>query len=124
VRVLVVDDDADSLEMTGEYLEELGAEVSLASSPARAREQIDRAPPDVLVSDLGMPGEDGYTFMADLRKRPPERGGKVPSIALTGHASIDDQRRARAAGFSQHFSKPVNLDELARCARQLAARRP
>jgi signal transduction histidine kinase/DNA-binding response OmpR family regulator len=124
IRILVVDDDADSLEMTGEYLEELGAEVSLASSPQKAREQIDRQPPDVLVSDLGMPGEDGYTFMADLRKRPPERGGTVPSIALTGHASIDDQRRARAAGFSRHFSKPVNLDELARCARQIAVRRP
>jgi signal transduction histidine kinase/CheY-like chemotaxis protein len=124
IRILVVDDDADSLEMTGEYLAELGAEVSLASSPQKAREQIERQPPDVLVSDLGMPGEDGYTFMADLRKRPPERGGAVPSIALTGHASIDDQRRARAAGFSKHFSKPVNLDELARCARQIAVRRP
>ena len=63
--------------------------------------------PDVLISDIGMPDEDGYEFIRKLRRLPPEKGGQTPAIALTGYASRKDRERALAAGYHQHMAKPV-----------------
>jgi len=86
--------------------------VSSASSAAEAMEMLRRSPPDVLVSDVGMPGEDGLTFMRKVRALPPAEGGRVPAIALTAFASSGDRTRALLAGFNQFVSKPIENQEL------------
>jgi len=122
IDILVVDDDDDSRDMLLAALERRGAVTRGASSVANARVELTARLPDVIVSDLGMPDEDGYALIAELRNKSPEAGGDIPTIALTGYAGLDDQRRARAAGFDQHISKPVDLSKLPQIiARLLAA---
>lgn len=112
VRVLVVDDEPDTRELLVAVIERCGAEVSSASSAAEAMEMLRRSPPDVLVSDVGMPGEDGLSFMRRVRALPPAEGGRVPAIALTAFASSGDRTRALLAGFNQFVSKPIENQEL------------
>lgn len=117
VRVLVVDDEADSREMLATMLAEYGAEVTVAGSADEAlrtvlEESADRLP-HVLVSDIGMPGKDGYELIRELRALGPERGGRIPAIALTGYASAGEKERAVSEGFQTHIAKPVKLAELA-----------
>lgn len=76
----------------------------------------------MLVSDIGMPGEDGYALIREVRAREPERGGLIPALALTGYASADDERRAVEAGFQMHVPKPVKLSELIEAVASLARR--
>ena len=85
-----------------------------------ALEILDQWQPDVLVSDIGMPGEDGYELMRKVRAREPERGGLVPALALTGYAGSEDAARAVAAGYQTHMAKPVVLSELVAAVASLA----
>jgi len=111
-RILVVDDDPDSRELVAALLARDGAQTVLAASAEEAREALSRRHPDVIVCDVGMPEEDGYTFMRWLRAAGEEAGAFVPALALTGHASRDDARVALLSGFQLHVSKPLDPPEL------------
>ena len=111
LRILAVDDEVDSNEAVRALLTSCGAEVRLAGSAAQAVEILDAWRPDVLLSDIGMPGEDGYAFIARVRARE-DSGRHVPAVALTAHASVDDRVRLLAAGFQMHVPKPVEAAEL------------
>jgi CheY-like chemotaxis protein len=93
-------------------LAEGGAEVRTAGSATEALAACDEWRPDILISDIGMPGEDGYMLMQELRKRESERGGHIPAIALTAFARREDRRRALSAGYESHVPKPVEPAEL------------
>jgi PAS domain S-box-containing protein len=112
LRLLVVDDDLDSCETLSLLLSRAGARVATATSAAEALATLERSRPDVLVADIGMPGENGYDLLHQVRMRPPERGGAVPAIALTAYTRAEDRERALAAGFQAHLPKPVNTAEL------------
>ena len=108
IRVLVVDDDAGSREAVRVLLEQVGAQVETASSAAEARRHLRSAPTDVLISDIAMAQESGYSLMETLRAE----GLTLPGIALTGYARREDADRAYAAGFDVHLPKPVDPDVL------------
>ncbi|AKG24792.1 ATPase [Calothrix sp. 336/3] len=122
IRVLVVDDEADSREFLTTVLEQSEAEVETASSVAQALEIIRQSLPDVIVSDIGMPMEDGYSFIRKLRSLPPEAGGKIPATALTAYARAEDRRQALQAGFQLHLPKPIDPSELITVVASLAKR--
>jgi len=113
LRVLVVDDEADARDLLNTVLLEYGAEVTTVASASEAIEKIAQFHPDILVSDIGMPGEDGYTLIQKVRALKVEEGGKVPAIALTAYARAEDRTRALLAGFQLHVPKPVDPAELA-----------
>jgi signal transduction histidine kinase/ActR/RegA family two-component response regulator len=123
VRVLVVDDEQDALDMFHGVLAMAGAEVTCASSTAEGLARLAEAAPDVLVSDIELPGEDGYAFIRKVRARGPEDGGNVPAVAVTAHGSLEDRLRVLAAGFQMHVPKPVEPAELLAVVDTLAARR-
>jgi signal transduction histidine kinase/CheY-like chemotaxis protein len=112
LRVMVVDDEADTRELLVALIEGCRATVRVASSAAEALEMLRRDPPDVLVSDVGMPGEDGLTLIRKVRALSPAEGSRVPAIALTAYASTNDRTRALVAGFNQFVSKPIENQEL------------
>jgi CheY-like chemotaxis protein/two-component sensor histidine kinase len=112
VRVLVVDDEPDARALVKRFLEDCKAMVATAASTAEALELIRADPPDVLVSDIGMPGEDGYALIKQVRALGPARGGGVPAIALTAYARAEDRMKAMLAGFQQHVVKPAEPAEL------------
>jgi PAS domain S-box-containing protein len=112
VRILLVEDDPDTLELLRFIFYERGAEVITATSASEALEALEHFRPDALVSDIAMPNQDGYDLIRQVRSRGPEQGGKIPAVAVTAYASAEDRARALAAGFQTHMSKPVNLDEL------------
>jgi CheY-like chemotaxis protein len=113
VRVLVVDDDLDTLEMLKVILQNRGAEVDAASSAGDALEALEHSLPDAIVSDLAMPEQDGYELIELIRQRGPERGGNIPAVALTAYARVEDRVRALTAGFQIYVPKPVDSNELA-----------
>jgi CheY-like chemotaxis protein len=96
--------------------------VRTASSADEAIKQLEGRQPDVLVSDIGMPGEDGYALIRRVRSLAREQGGQVPALALTAFARSDDRRRAIGAGFHMHLAKPVEPDELVTVVASLAKR--
>jgi CheY-like chemotaxis protein len=110
--VLLVDDEADARDLITMLLAQLGAEVTAVGGAAEAVQALDRAAFDVLVSDIGMPGEDGYALMRSIRARPPDHGGRIPAVALTAYARAEDRVRSRAVGFERHVAKPVDPEEL------------
>jgi CheY-like chemotaxis protein/two-component sensor histidine kinase len=120
IRVLVVEDEEDAREFVGALLESRGASVRLTASAAEAYVSLDEGLPDVIVSDIGMPGEDGYAFARRLRSFPRERGGVTPIVALTAYASAQDRRRAIEAGCDYHLPKPVDSEELIRVLDRLS----
>ena len=122
VHVLVVDDEPDGREAIARVLSMYRAEVATASSVREALACFNQSPPDVLVSDIGMPGEDGYDLIRLVRQLPPGEGGRVPAIALTAFAREEDRLRAIEAGFQIHASKPVQPGELAAAVARLAGR--
>ena len=113
VRVLLVEDDPDAREVTAAGLTKSGFEVHAVSGAVKALEMLDVWLPDVVVSDIGMPGMDGYEFVRLLRARPLERGGNVVALALTAFAGLADAARAHASGYQGHLSKPITPDALA-----------
>jgi PAS domain S-box-containing protein len=120
VRVLVVEDEEDAREFVGALLVSRGASVRLTASAAEAYVSLDEGLPDVILSDIGMPDEDGYAFARRLRTFPRERGGVTPIVALTAYASARDRRRAIEAGYDYHLPKPVDTEELIRVLDRLA----
>jgi signal transduction histidine kinase len=106
LRVLLVDDEPDALEVVSSALEELGAQVTAVASAAEAMAALRRTRADVLVADIGMPGEDGYSLIRKIRELGGELGG-LPAIALTAYAGDGDRRRALEAGFQVHLAKPI-----------------
>jgi PAS domain S-box-containing protein len=115
VRVLLVDDDADSVELFGRTVEDANGEVAWVPSVADALARLEGHPercPHVIVSDIGMPGTDGYSFLKLLRKLPPDCGGALPVIALTAYATPEDRVRALRSGFDDHIGKPFDPDDL------------
>ncbi|HSE38177.1 MAG TPA: MASE1 domain-containing protein, partial [Blastocatellia bacterium] len=107
LRVLIVDDDLDSREVLASLLALRAAEVRSAGSVAEALEALADWKPHVLVSDIGMPGRDGYDLIKEVRSRDSEHGGQIPAIALTGYATVQDGERALSAGYHSHMAKPV-----------------
>jgi len=122
LKILVVDDEPDTREMLKAGLGQCGAEVTVAASAAEAMEAIEKSAPDLLISDIGMPDEDGYELMGRVRRLPPEAGGRIPAIALTAYARVEDRMHALRAGYQMHVPKPVELAELAAVAASLARR--
>jgi CheY-like chemotaxis protein len=108
VRVLVDDDDADNREMLATVLVHSGAVVATAVSAAEALVAFERERPHVVISDIGLPDEDGFSLLRKLRD-PLRAGGRVPAIALTGYSSPADRARMEGEGFEAHLTKPVEL---------------
>jgi PAS domain S-box-containing protein len=112
LRILVVEDDTDTRELLEMILTQCGASVRAVHSSDEALGEIAHFMPDVLISDIGMPGENGYELIRKIRSLDPEQGGRVPAVALTAYAAAADRRRALLAGFQTHLAKPVEPDEL------------
>jgi PAS domain S-box-containing protein len=112
VRVLLVEDNPDTLDMLKFIFDESGAEVIAATSVDEALDALERFRPDALVSDIAMPDRDGYDLIREIRSREPERGGKIPAVAVTAYARAEDRVRVLAAGFQMHVAKPIDPDEL------------
>jgi len=112
LKVLVVDDEPDAVSMMRRVLEFCECEVITADNALEAFNLLKQHRPDVLISDIGMPGEDGYALLARIRALPAEDGGNTPAIAVTAFARSDDRRRAMLAGFQMHMAKPVETAEL------------
>ena len=118
LRVLVVDDEPDARLLIREILHGHGAQVDVAGSAMEARALLKRAAPDVIVSDIGMPDEDGYAFIRQVRAE----GARTPAIALTAYASKQDAQRAFVAGFQKHVIKPVEPAKLVSVVANLGGR--
>jgi CheY-like chemotaxis protein len=112
ISVLVVDDEADTRELLEVILEQCGATVMTAQSAQAAIELLGQHHADVMLSDIGMPDEDGYELIRQVRALPPESGGRTPAIALTAYARVEDRLHALRAGYQMHVPKPVVLAEL------------
>jgi PAS domain S-box-containing protein len=113
LKLLVVDDEEDARMLVADVLREQGAEVHAVGSAGEALEVFDRVRPDVLVSDIGMPLMDGYSFIRQIRSRAVEQGGRTPAVAVTAYARAEDAQRALAAGYQGHVAKPVEPAQLA-----------
>lgn len=122
IKILVVDDDADARELLRSILAQSGASVRTAGSATEALDQFESRRPDVLVSDIGMPEQDGYSLIRSVREREGDKDGHVPALALTAFARSDDRRRAIGAGFHMHLSKPVEPAELVTVVASLVKR--
>jgi PAS domain S-box-containing protein len=120
--ILVIDDEPDTRELLKAGLEHCGAQVVIAASADEAFGALDLRIPDVLISDIGMPGEGGYDLIRKLRSLPVEKGGRVPAIALTAYARVEDRLRALRSGYQMHVPKPVELAELVAVVDSLAKR--
>jgi len=112
VSILVVDDEPDARALIQRFLEDCDAKVTTAASAAEAIKLVPELRPDVLVSDIGMPVEDGYSLMRKVRALDPQHGGDTPAVALTAYARAEDRVNAVRAGFQHHVAKPVNPIEL------------
>ncbi|NEU83416.1 PAS domain S-box protein [Nostoc sp. UIC 10630] len=122
VRVVVVDDQTDSREFITTVLEQCQAEVKAVASVQEALQVITEWKPDVLVSDIGMPNENGYSLIRKLRSRSPEQGGNIPAAALTAYARAEDRMRAIKEGYQLHLPKPIEAAELATVVASLVGR--
>ena len=122
LEVLVVEDEADARELIAMVLEHCGAKVVSVSSSSEAMQQLKQIKPDVIVSDIGMAGEDGYTLIRKVRELEQTGSPHVPAAALTAFAKREDRMRALAAGFETHVPKPVEPAELANIVAKLAGR--
>ncbi|HYO10878.1 MAG TPA: ATP-binding protein [Tepidisphaeraceae bacterium] len=122
VKVLVVDDEEDARTLVARVLQQCGAEVIRATSAAEALEAVRAHRPNVILSDIGMPAEDGYSLIRKVRELGADSGGATPAAALTAFARSEDRRRALMAGFQSHIVKPVEPAELATVVASLAGR--
>lgn len=107
LKILVVDDEKDALDFITFLLEQSGAKVTTALTAGAALSALQQVKPDILISDIGMPGQDGYALLGQVRLLTKEQGGQVPAIALTAYARDEDSERALAAGFQKHLAKPI-----------------
>ena len=118
--VLVVDDNDDSIELVRIILEEYGTKVITAPSAREALQLMTQVNPDILISDIAMPSEDGYWLIRQIRSLPGEQGGSIPAIALTACVAPDEHRRSLEAGFQIYLSKPTDPSELVEVVAKLA----
>ena len=118
-RILLVEDEEDSRELIEMFLARCGAEVVAVGSAGEAVLSFETRPPDLVISDIAMPGKSGYELIRELRSLPREKGGGVPALALTAYAASEDVDKALRAGFDLHIAKPVEMRELARRAADL-----
>ena len=123
LNILVVDDEPDTRELLKQGLEYCGATVRVAGSASEAVDELFVSVPDILISDVGMPGIDGYDLIRQIRELPRERGGKVAAIALTAYTRTEDRLHALRAGYDMHVPKPVELAELVAVAVSVARRK-
>jgi CheY-like chemotaxis protein len=122
LRVLVVDDDPSAVELNHAILTQAGAEVRRCAGGEEALPLVQQWRPDVLVSDIEMPGVDGYSLIRRVRALEPDRGGKTPAVALSAYGRPEDRVRSLMAGFNFHVSKPVEPSELVTIVASLAGR--
>ncbi len=122
LHVLVVDDDEDARRLLRTVLERCNARVTTATTVAEALRSLQALAPDVLVSDLGMPGEDGYALIRQVRQLTPEQGGQIPAAALTAYARVEDRLQVLRSGFQIHLPKPIEPAELVAVVANLAQR--
>lgn len=122
LRIIAIDDDDDARELIRRVLSEAGAEVATAASAEAALGLLEGQIPDLLISDIGMPGKDGYQLIREVRLLSEDRGGKVPAIAVTAFARSEDRTRALVAGFNLHISKPIDPSEVIASAASLTGR--
>ena len=122
LKILIVDDERDTVEMLRVGLTHCGAMVTVAGSGAEALEALSSSTPDVMISDIGMPDMDGYELIRKIRAMPAESGGRVPAVALTAYARTEDRLQALRSGYQMHVPKPVELAELVAVAASLAQR--
>jgi PAS domain S-box-containing protein len=120
LRILVVDDNADTLGLISFILEQCQAQVTTVTSASEALAALSQFKPNILISDIGMPGEDGYSLIQRIRTLPAELGGQIPAAALTAFAGESERNRALTAGFQMHISKPVEPAELVAAVVKLA----
>jgi CheY-like chemotaxis protein len=123
VHVLVVDDELDARALVKRLLEMAGATVSMAASGSEAMERILARRPDVLVCDIGMPGEDGYSLIRRLRFLEEGQASALPAVAVSAYARSEDRTKAIRSGFQNHLAKPVEPTELVAVVRSLAGRK-
>ncbi|MBD2293346.1 response regulator [Anabaena sphaerica FACHB-251] len=123
LQVLIVDDDTDTLSLLTLVLQDSGAKVRAVTSASEAFSEIQQCPPDVLISDLGMPEEDGYTLIHKVRLMEAEQGGRIPAIALTAYATEGEATELLAAGFNMCASKPIELTALINMVTKLMGRK-
>jgi CheY-like chemotaxis protein/anti-sigma regulatory factor (Ser/Thr protein kinase) len=121
-RILVLDDSHDAREILALILRRAGAHVTTASTPQEARLLLPDAQPDVIVSDIAMPDEDGFEFIQSVRMLPEDCGGTIPAVALTAYAREEDRLKALAAGFQAHMAKPIEPNDLIGLVAQFAPR--
>jgi PAS domain S-box-containing protein len=123
LRVLIVDNETDTRELVGTILERCGATVRAAQSVKDAMKVLEQWNPEVLIGDIGMPDEDGYALIRQVRSLPADRGGRAPAIALTAYARSEDRVQILSAGYQMHLAKPVEPTELLAAVASLAGRR-
>jgi signal transduction histidine kinase/CheY-like chemotaxis protein len=121
-KVLVVDDEQDSRELVQHVLQRCNAQVLLAANATQGLELLIAHRPDVVVSDIGMPGKDGFEFIREVRSLSSSRGGATPAVALTAFARSEDRTHALSAGFQVHVSKPIDLQQLVSTVADLVRR--
>ena len=122
LKILAVDDQRDTLEVIEAILIQCGAEVRTCGDAAGAVEAVRTWHPDLLVADIGLPGEDGYSLIQRVRDLPPDEGGKTPAVALTAYARVEDRMRTLSAGYHMHVAKPVEPLDLVTILGTLAGR--
>ncbi|MGG6242453.1 PAS domain-containing protein [Nodosilinea sp. AN01ver1] len=120
IRVLIVDDHADTLELLATLLTQYEATVLAVSSAAEAMEGLESFQPDVMVSDIGMPGTDGHTLIQSIRALPPAKGGQVPALAFTSYCQDDDYQQTLASGYQRLIAKPLEIEQLIKAIAELA----
>ncbi len=121
-KILVVDDDSSVRRALMEVLANLGVDAVAVGSVREAFQTLREFDADLVISDIAMPGEDGYALIQQIRAREPERGGQIPAAALTAYARPEDCLRALSAGFQIHLTKPLESSELAAAVAALAGR--
>jgi CheY-like chemotaxis protein len=120
LSVLIVEDDDDAREVLASVLTDCGARVLATASADEAMAIVQRERPDVLVSDIGLPGRNGYDLIRAVRALGADKGGRVPAIALTGYAAIEDSRDALRAGYQVHVAKPIDPSLLTQAVANVA----
>ncbi len=123
LRILVVDDELDTRELIATTLKQCGADVRDCETAAEALETLKAWEADVLISDIGMPKEDGFSLINKVRQLGHQQRGHIPAVALTAYASPEDRIRILAAGFQRHLAKPVEPEELIAVIASVANRR-
>jgi CheY-like chemotaxis protein len=122
LRVLLVDDEMETREIISTVVERTGAEVKACTSASEALTELADWRPDVILSDIAMPDEDGYSFISRVRSLPHDEGGNTPAAALTAYAREEDRKRALAAGYQMHIAKPIGAGQLVNMIAKLAGR--